>query len=60
MYDSLKHFKRRLAIKWVRAKSGTTYLCPLDEISKIKNPTEEDYKRLCVNESENPQGVSGG
>jgi len=56
-YDSFKHFKRRLAIKWIRSKSGQTYLCPVDAISKFENPTEEDLQRLCVVESDSPQGT---
>lgn len=60
MYDSFKPFKQMLAVKWVKAKSGVTYLCPVDAIGKLKNPTEDDFKRLCVNESDNPQGSGGG
>ncbi len=60
MYDSFRPFKQMLAVKWVRAQSGNTYLCPVDAISRIEQPTEEDYKRLCLNESDNPQATGGG
>jgi len=48
-------FKKEVSVKWVKSNSGTTYLCPINALSKIKNPTEEDLKRICVDESNNPQ-----
>jgi hypothetical protein len=48
-------FKKELSVKWIKAKSGSTYLCPVDAISKIKNPNEEQLKLICVDESQNPQ-----
>jgi len=48
-------FKKELSVKWIKAKSGSTYLCPVDAIAKIKNPNEEQLKLICVDESQNPQ-----
>jgi hypothetical protein len=48
-------FKKNLSVKWIKAKSGSTYLCPVDSISKLKNPSEDQLKLICVDESRNPQ-----
>ncbi len=48
-------FKRQLNVKWVKAASGHTYLCPVDALNRFDNPTEEQLKTICVDESENPQ-----
>ena len=48
-------FKKQLSVKWVKADSGHTYLCPVDALSRFDNPTEAQLKTICVDESENPQ-----
>jgi hypothetical protein len=50
-----KAYKKELSVKWIKAKSGNTYLCPVDAVKKINNPTEEQLKLICVDESQNPQ-----
>jgi ribonuclease HI len=52
-----EHAKRKqdVSLKWIKADSGNTYLCPVDKLSEIENPTEEQLKAICVDESENPQ-----
>jgi len=55
MADELKEFKRELGVKWVKAKSGNTYLCPTASLARLQKPTEEDLKKICVDESKNPQ-----
>jgi hypothetical protein len=55
--DDLKEFKKELSVKWIRAKSGRTYLCPVDALGKLDSPTEDDLKKICVDESDNPQNV---
>lgn len=50
-----KNFKQEINVKWIKGKSGHTYLCPVNALDRIKNPTEEDLKKICVDESENPQ-----
>jgi hypothetical protein len=42
-------------VKWVKAESGTTYLCPVNALEKLVNPTEADLKTICLDESTNPQ-----
>jgi hypothetical protein len=48
-------FKQTLGVKWVRGASGRTYLCPVDALKRLDNPTEDQLKMICVDESENPQ-----
>jgi hypothetical protein len=57
MTDELQEFKKEIGVKWVKAESGTSYLCPLAALDRLgaPNPTEEDLKKICVDESQNPQ-----
>ena len=48
-------FKKELSVKWIKADSGSTYLCPVDALKKLKNPSEDQLKTICVDESDNPQ-----
>jgi hypothetical protein len=55
MDNTYRTRKSSIAMKWVKAESGNTYICNVDALRGIENPTEEDLQRLCVSESENPQ-----
>ncbi len=55
MDSKTSEIKSRISVKWIKAESGNTYLCPANVMEKLDNPTEEDLMRYCVNESENPQ-----
>ena len=55
MANMENEFKKELSVKWIKADSGSTYLCPVDALKKLKNPSETDLKTICVDESENPQ-----
>jgi hypothetical protein len=46
---------QRVNLKWIKADSGTTYLCPVNALDRLDNPTEEQLKLICVDESDNPQ-----
>ena len=50
-----KTFKAEIGVRWVKTESGATYLCPVDALDRIENPSEKDLQMICVNESENPQ-----
>lgn len=47
--------KREIALKWIKAESGNTYLCPVAALERLETVTEEDLKKICVDESLNPQ-----
>jgi hypothetical protein len=53
--NGMNEFKKELGVKWIRAKSGTTYLCPVNALRKLDAPTEQQLKMICVEESHNPQ-----
>ncbi len=55
MAIDLKEFKRELNVRWIKGDSGNTYLCPTASLNRIHNPTEADLRRICVDESKNPQ-----
>ena len=48
-------FKKELDVRWIKAKSGNTYLCPTNSLQRIGKPTEDQLKMICVEESNNPQ-----
>ena len=51
----LNEFKRELGVQWIKSESGSTYLCPVEALKRLENPTEEQLKLICVDESMNPQ-----
>jgi len=55
MSDELNAFKKEIGVKWVKAASGTSYLCPVAAYERMSNPKEEELKKICVDESQNPQ-----
>ncbi len=55
MNDTLNQFKKELGVTWVKADSGTSYLCPVAAFNRLDKPNEEDLKKICVDESQNPQ-----
>jgi hypothetical protein len=55
MADLENEFKKELSVKWIKADSGNTYLCPVDALKRLKDPSEVDLKTICVDESQNPQ-----
>ena len=54
MEGYLNEYKSGLGVKWVRAQSGTTYLCPEESLRGLQNPTEEQLRAIGVDESMNP------
>jgi hypothetical protein len=53
--NGMNEFKKNLGVKWIKADSGSTYLCPVDALGKLNSPTEEQLRMICVEESTNPQ-----
>ncbi len=53
--EEQKEFKKELSVKWIKAKSGTTYLCPVKALEHIDGSAEDQLKMICVEESLNPQ-----
>lgn len=60
MVDKLsKHVeerKRRLGYEWIQSEStGVSYLCPVGSIKDKRKATDKELKKVCVDESANPQ-----
>jgi hypothetical protein len=55
MTEEKAAFKAEISVKWIKGQSGKTYLCPVEALDRIPKPKEEDLKKICVDESENPQ-----
>lgn len=47
--------KQEIAVKWIKGQSGNTYLCPVAALNRLDNPSEDQLKMICVDESVNPQ-----
>lgn len=45
----------RAGFEWIKGKSGTGYLCPLGSIADKAKVTEEQLRKVCVDESSNLQ-----
>ncbi|MFC2173155.1 hypothetical protein ACFLU6_11065 [Acidobacteriota bacterium] len=57
MSDAKQVFKQELSVQWIKATSGNTYLCPVTALERIQNPTEDQLKMICVDESKNPENA---
>jgi hypothetical protein len=53
--NGMNEYKKTLSVKWIKADSGSTYLCPVDSLDRLSNPSEEQLRMICVEESSNPQ-----
>ena len=54
MGDKGKDTKK--GFEWIKSgKTGNSYLCPVGSIKDKKTATDEDLKKVCVDESNNPQ-----
>jgi hypothetical protein len=48
-------FKKELGVRWIKADSGTTYLCPVNALERLEDHSEDKLKMICVDESSNLQ-----
>jgi hypothetical protein len=55
MMEGMNEFKKELSVRWIKADSGTTYLCPVSALDRIDRSAEDQLKMICVEESMNPQ-----
>ena len=52
-----KIVKKELSVKWIKADSGNTYLCPVAALDRLDKPSEDQLKMICVEESSNPENA---
>lgn len=55
MEEQKTELKQEIGVQWIKAKSGSTYLCPVAALQRLKSPTEDQLKLICIDESTNPQ-----
>jgi len=48
MTEGLYAFARELNVQWIKAESGTTYLCPVAILDFIDDLSEDELKEFCV------------
>lgn len=55
MFEEITNRKANLGFVWMKAAgSGTTYLCPASLAGELGNLSEDEMRKLCVDESANP------
>jgi hypothetical protein len=54
--ENIAERKKKLGFEWIKSKkTGVSYLCPTGSIKDKAKATDEDLKKVCVDESTNPQ-----
>ena len=53
MSKEYRNYETSNGVRWVKAESGNTYLCPT--ASKVDRSDEEQLRSSCLDESGNPQ-----
>ena len=48
MTEGLNGFAKELNVQWIKAESGTTYLCPVAILDFIDDLSEDELKAICV------------
>jgi hypothetical protein len=51
----IQQFEPSSGVKWIRASSGSTYLCPIAIVDCIDALTESDLKEICAEQSMSPE-----
>ena len=55
MFEEISNRKANLGFVWAKvADSGNTYLCPANLAGELGNLSEDELRKLCVDESANP------
>jgi hypothetical protein len=57
MSSHSKEFKKEIGVRWIKAQSGNTYLCPVDALDRLNDPSEEQLRQICLDESSNPENA---
>ena len=56
VYQEAQERKANVGLKWIKASdSDFTYLCPTDQLESLRDTSDEELRKICVDESQNPQ-----
>ena len=50
----MNEFKKSLGVRWIKADSGKTYLCPAQAVD-VDTTSDKQLQSICIDESMNPQ-----
>jgi hypothetical protein len=54
--ENIAERKKKLGYEWIKSdKTGVSYLCPVGSIKDKSKATDQDLKKVCIDESMNPQ-----
>ena len=54
--ENIAERKKKLGYEWIKSdKTGVSYLCPVGSIKDKGKATDQDLKKVCIDESMNPQ-----
>jgi hypothetical protein len=54
--ENIEERKKKLGYEWIKSeKTGVSYLCPVGSIEDKRKASDEDLKKVCIDESMNPQ-----
>lgn len=55
-YLESKARKSSVGVKWIKADdSDTTYLCNTSDLSNLRERSDIELRKICLDESQNPQ-----
>jgi hypothetical protein len=55
MFEKTSSRKADLGFRWLRSKSGTTYLFPTSHYAELRDAADDELRATCIDESMNPQ-----
>lgn len=54
--ESVEARKKKLGYEWIKSKkTGVSYLCPVGSVKDKNKASDEELKKVCIDESMNPQ-----
>ncbi len=56
VYRESQERKANVGVKWVKADdSETTYLCKNSDLDNLREMSDAELRKICLDESQNPQ-----
>ena len=56
VYQESKARKSSVGVKWIKADdSDSTYLCNTSDLSSLRERSDSELRKICLDESHNPQ-----